>query len=73
MIEKKVCPYVFILSLLVFNILNKADIQFCPYVFRSIDDTCSWFAVFFGLFLCPQAKKKGDRHSFDCLLSWRLW
>ena len=33
MASKTACPYVFFLLLLVFNILNKTDIWYCPYDF----------------------------------------
>lgn len=31
--SEKACPYDFLNSLLIFNILNKTSIQFCPYDF----------------------------------------
>ena len=69
MTSKTACPYVFFLSLLAFNMLNKTGIWFCPYDFSEVLMISAHGSLRFWPFLRPQATKKGACHSFVCLLT----
>jgi len=69
-------PIIFILSFVIslsISIMEKRVESFCPYDFSEVVVISAHGLLRFWPFLRPQAIKKGACHSFDCLLSWRLW
>ena len=72
MTSKTACPYVFFLSLLAFNILNKTGIWFCPYDFSEVLMISAHGSLRFWPFLRPRATKKGACQSYVAYPNWRL-
>ena len=68
MTSKTACPYVFFLSLLAFNMLNKTGIWFCPYDFSEVLMIFAHGSLRFLAF-SPSTSNKERRLPIICCLS----